>query len=203
MYASPETPPMSRQFAVLWTNDSTHTRPMTRHGVTLRGTGLVGLDGLTFSSLHLDQVQIVFRPNTDIDAGEYATGDNSTYTWRVETSQLYVQTRPGKNHVLIVTNDTDPKTNEGTVTGQSNLHHHLVYSAALSLAPNVDGNEDYWVRTYRPIRDLPIAEYGCGISELDIQLLFPLLMGDDRALPFYTIPNYRILKVICQFSVRS
>lgn len=199
---APQQPAMNRQFSVIWTNNATYTRPMSRHGVTLRGVGIGGMEGLTYNALHLDQVQIVFRPNTSITAPEYVAPDSENYTWRVETSQLFVRTRPGKQHVLISTGSNDRTTPVGTVTSQSEGRHSVVYSAALSLAPNVDGNEDYWVRTYRPVRDLPIAEHGCGESELDIELFFPLMLDDERALPFTAVPDYRILKVLCEFSVR-
>jgi hypothetical protein len=186
------------KFALMWSNDATlHNQSMSQRTCTLRDVG--GRGGpLTCRELHLDHVQIVFRPTTDIGALEFQSGDSALYTWRVETSQLMIRTKPGQQHTLFTlglnrANDKGPVSNREP-------NRSVVYSQALSLAPDVQGTEDYWARTYRPMRDLPIAVNLQNVSELDIQLIFPLLF-DDALAPTASVPDYRILKVYLEFSV--
>lgn len=145
--------------------------------------------------LHLDQVQIVFRPSSDINVGEFVTGDSLDKTWRVETYQLMVRTHPGVCHTLYVTSPTDEV---ATTAKQPTRAVH--YSASMSLIPNVEGNEDYWVRTYRSVRDMPVAYQVDQMNEIEIELLFPLILADSNS-PLDRIPDYRILKVYCEFSI--
>lgn len=185
------------KFALVWTNDSmTHNQPMSRRTCTLRDVG--GRGGpLTCRELHLDHVQIVFRPNADIGALEFQSGDSALFTWRVETSELMIRTKPGQQHTLF----TMGLNRANGPTSNREPNRSVVYSLALSLTPDVQGTEDYWARTYRPIRDLPIAVNLQNVSELDIELLFPLLFDDPLA-PLAYVPDYRILKVYLEFSVR-
>ena len=197
----------TQQFALLWSNNASHTRSMTKHRVTLRGLGSGGDPcggcGLTARHIHLDQVHIIFRPNADIGPSEFATGDDNAKTWRAETSHLFVRTMPGEQHLLFSSGTQDGVPGESTLTSPSTTREptrSLVYSAALSLVPDVEGNEDYWCRTYRPVRDVPIANYVMNVSEMAIELMFPLLYNDSQV-PLVDVPNYRILKVLCEFSV--
>lgn len=187
----------TQKFSVLWCNHTlTLNRDMNRHTFTLR-------KGLTGSRLHLDQVTILFNPSDKVQAAgiPFAPGDNVDMTWRVETAQLLVRTHPGVEHTLYA--------NEGTITPlfEQSLRAPIkavTYSSALALTPNVEGMEDYWQRTYRPIRDLPIAFDLDGVTELTVELLFPLLITSTLAETlFSTVPNYRILKVYCEFSLDS
>lgn len=196
----------------MWSNVApAYLRPMSRHRVTLRGVDINGNhQGMTARHLHLDQVHIIFRPNADIAAPEFVHGDDSTKTWRAETAHLLVRTVPGEQHILFSSGTQDgvspaltganAPTSTATTATVREPTRSLVYSAAMSLVPHVEGNEDYWCRTYRPIRDLPVANLLNGVSELEIELLFPLLFNDNQA-PFTEVPNYRILKVLCEFSV--
>ena len=75
------------------------------------------------------------------------------------------------------------------------------YSAALASTFNLVNDESYWCRTYRPIRDLPVVTDTSHLSEWTLELFFPGLLGDSRSLGT-AVPDYRILKVYCEFSVR-
>lgn len=192
---------MPSKFSIIWANNVTRTRPMSRYRVTLRdvmqmhASQHVLEDGRT-ATLHLDQVQIVFRPSSDIGSTEFWANDNTDKTWRVETYQLMVRTHPGVTNTLYV---TQPGAPDVEVTAKQPLRA-VHYSTALSLVPNVDGNEDYWVRTYRPIRDTPVAYQVEAMNELEVELFFPLILGDNTA-PYDRVPDYRILKVYCEFSI--
>ena len=180
----------TQKFSVIWSNNATHTRPMSQHTLTLR-------KGLTCQKMHLDQVMILFRPTSDIGVQEYKPGDSGVVTWRVETAQLMVRIKPGVEHLMYSVNGDSTETGVIKQPTQS-----LVYSSSLALAPNVEGQEDYWQRTYRPIRDLPVSYDLQEVTELDIQLLFPMLFTNISGDLRYTdVPDYRILKVYCEFSL--
>lgn len=194
---------MASQFSVMWSNNATKTRPMTKHRITLRGMNDPQGYGFTARHLHLDQVHIIFRPNADIAGSEYVPGDSSSKTWRAETSHLFVRTLPGEQHPCFSSGTQDGIQGEASLTSTTAVREptcSLVYSSALSLVPSVEGDEDYWCRTYRPVRDIPVANFVTNASELDIELMFPLLFNDTTT-PFTGVPNYRILKVLCEFSV--
>ena len=195
----------SRKFSVMWSNNLTNTRPMSEFRVTLRDAigetvqqGTHG--GITCDQLHLDQVHIQFRPTGDITADEFIAGDSSTLHWRPETMELYVQTTPGVRHSMFTqaVQNADG-VSDGTLVQP---HRSLQYSSAMFLT-GYAGNEaeDYWLRTYRPLRDLPVAYELRTVSELTIELLWPLLQGDSRVAA-NRIPDYRIWKVVCDFSMR-
>lgn len=182
--------PSSAHFSVMWSNnDQNWDRSMTEHALTLR-------DAISCSKLHLDQVHIIFRPSSDIPSTQFVPGDTSTLTWRAETSQLLVRTTPGERHHLYATSSDDTTSND--VMRQ--VHRPVTYSAALTVTPDSEGAEDMWCRTYRPVRDLPVAHHLFNTTELRIELLFPLLMEDTRT-TLKQIPNYRIIKVLCEFSL--
>lgn len=184
----------SQKFSVVWSNNETRTRSMSQHVLTLR-------KGITCSNLHLDQVTVLFRPSSDIQPAEYLPGDDGTFSWRVETAQLMVRIRPGVEHVFYAVNgDT---TNTDMFIKQPN--ESLIYSCSMCIAPNVEGVEDYWQRTYRPVRDIPVSRNLNDISEIDIQLLFPLLFTttSTSGIKYSSVPDYRILKVYCEFSLDS
>lgn len=164
---------------------------MSQHVLTLR-------KGLTCRYMHLDQVTVLFRPSKEIDLSEFKDGDSSTLPWRVETAQLMVRIRPGVEHLLYTVNAEVPS-NESTIKHPT---QSLTYSSSLCLVPNTEGVEDYWQRTYRPVRDIPVSQDMDGVSQLEIQLLFPMLFTNTSGAIKYTdVPNYRILKVYCEFSL--
>lgn len=167
-------------FSMMWSNNTTYTQPMTKQKMVMRTWSMPW--GLTCKRLHLDQVHIIFRPSSDITT--FQAGDAADKTWRAETMQLYVRTNPG---------------NEYPVFHNQDGARPLTYTQALTLTPDVEGNEDYWCRTYRPLRDVPIWQGLNGCTEMDIELLFPILFQDPRS-PLEQIPDYRIVKVICSFS---
>lgn len=196
-------------FSVLWNNDSTHPydRSMSKHSLTLRDLPLRG------RRLYLDNVFVRFRPaaemvdrtvavepptvppTTVLVPWPWAPGDSAAQTWRTETSQLMVRTKPGFEYCCYAVLGTHSDEKE---TG---LHptRQLVYSGAYAACPS-DEASDPLCRTYRPIRDVPVAHIDDALfhhhSELNIELCFPLL-----SLP--QLPNYRILSVLCEFSVQE
>ncbi len=183
----------TQKFSVIWSNNETYTRSMSQHILTLR-------KGLTCRHLHLDQVTVLFRPSVGIGSTEFQHGDSSTLPWRVETSQLMVRIRPGVEHILYAVNGDTSDTD--IYIKQPN--QCLVYSSSMCIAPNIEGVEDYWQRTYRPVRDLPVSKNLDDVSEIDIQLLFPLLFTNVSGdIKYTSVPDYRILKVYCEFSLDS
>lgn len=181
--------PSRTHVSIMWSNNGAYTRAMTRYGVNLPN------DPLDCAKLHLDQVHIIYRPTADISS--FTTGDDNTKTWRAETSQLYVRTTPGDRHTLYAVSSTNP-VNESSAS--TNVVMPVTYSSALTVVPDTEGSEDLWCRTYRPIRDLPVATDVRNCRELIIELLFPLLMADHRT-TLTQIPDYRIIKVLCEFSL--
>ena len=189
------------KFSVMWANNNTHTRPnMSSFQATLRdaSAGGSGDGGVRGRAVHLDQVHVQFRPTTNIT--QFQTGDSSAYDWRAETQSLCVRTTPGERHTLY-TQSAQANTTQTTV---QHPHRCLTYGAALHSVPQMAGDQDLWCRTYRPLRDLPVIEGDallCGLSELQIDLLWPLLQDDARTAASY-VPDYRIVRVLCDFSVR-
>lgn len=188
------------KFSVMWSNNTTYTRRgMSKQTFTMRDTIGSGMDGgLGGRALHLDQVHIWFRPSSTIAAGEFVTGDTSNYNWRVETYQLLVRVSPGQRFTYYC---IETGTDGGSLQTSRRPERNVIYSAALSVTPDVEGTEDYWCRTYRPIRDIPVTTDLCGVSELTVELLFPMLfqaMGDTDQT---SVPDYRILRVVCEFSL--
>jgi len=188
----------------MWVNDpSTHQRPMSSCRMVLRDAGGDAMGqshgGLTCAALHLDQVLVQFRPTANIAPTEFQANDNSTKTWRDETTELYVRTSPGRRSVCYTVAGTDPLPTSGDATVQPRVS--LVYTAALHVVPET--SESTLVRTYRPLRDLPIATYLDNVSELTVDLLWPLLQGKAATTPgSWYVPNYRIERVICDFTAR-
>jgi hypothetical protein len=167
-------------FTMMWTNNATHTEKMTKQTVSMRTWSHPW--GLTCKKLHLDQVYVIFRPTTDITT--FSLGDDNTKSWRTETIQLYVRTNPGNEYPLFHNADKS---------------RPLTYTQALTLTPDIEGSEDYWCRTYRPLRDVPICQGINGCTEMNIELIFPTLFLNTPS-SLEQIPDYRILKVICHFS---
>lgn len=193
------------RFSMLWVNDpTTYRRPMSSCRMTLRDAGgdAVGQSagGLTCSALYLDQVHVQFRPEKDIQPSEFQNGDDATKPWLAETMELYVRTSPGRRSVCYTLGATEPiHTHDGAVQPRASL----VYTTALHLVPDVGGlsGENVYCRTYRPLRDLPVATHLDNVSELTVDLLWPLLQADPRTASWY-VPNYRILRILCDFTAR-
>ena len=80
-------------------------------------------------------------------------------------------------------------------------NHSLTYSASLQVTPYTGlPEEDVWCRTYRPLRDIPVANDLVDCSELQLDLLWPLLQGDPINTVWWAVPDYRMLRVTCDFS---
>lgn len=194
----------SGKFSLQWVNNTDHTRPMGSARFNLRDSlASQGEGGLTCGRLHLDQVHIHFRPpgtatSPVIADDEFTRGDNRDLEWVNETLQLYVRITPGERYTLY----TSPKETPAYQTSDTMPHpqRSLVYSAALSAGYATSGDgDDTFCKTYRPIRDLPVLYHASNLSEIQVDLLWPLLQGDPSA-AWWGVPEYRILRVICEFS---
>lgn len=196
---------MSAKFSVMWQNNTDFKRPMSRHTFRLRDLNLPECPSTT---VHVDQVTIIFRPIAGTGAiadTEYVAPDTKDYTWHTETDTLMLRCSPGARYPLFVGDDPsltggNKATTTDTAHDAQTAQRSLTYSAALAVTPHNVNDESYWVRTYRPIRDLPVVQGTSNLSEWDLELFFPLLHGDKRMLGT-SVPDYRIHKVLCEFSV--
>lgn len=169
---------------------------MSTHTFRLRDMGGIWLT--RDAEVHLDHVHIQFRPSSNIGSSEFILGDSSSLAWRAETMQLMIRTTPGERHVMYAEGNADPVTGTDVKTTQRTA----TFSSSLSLTPDVEGTEDYWARSYRPGRDLPVLrQFEGDLSEFTVELVWPLLLADTSTAASY-VPDYRIYKVYCEFSVR-
>jgi hypothetical protein len=193
------------RFSVQWINHPTqHTEPMSSCRVLLRDAGgdAIGQSpgGLTCGSLFLDQVIVELRPASDIAPSEFQAGDDATRDWWGPTTELYVRTTPGRRtvgYVLGGDETSDVGRSEGTLSA---ARARLVYTASLHVVPDAYGTAHQ--RTFRPLRDLPVATHLQNVSELTIDLLWPLLQADKIHHPTWYVPDYRINRVVCEFTAR-
>lgn len=198
------------KFSLQWVNTSDFKRPMSSMRFNLRDAmvGGSGESGLTCGRLHLDQVHVQFRPSKKADGSvnitdaELRPGDSRDYDWTTETLQLYVRITPGERHTLYT---SGPTTNGSTSDfGNSMVPHpqrSLVYSVALGAAHSTAATtSDAHCRSYRPIRDLPVLRDSTGLTDIQIDLFWPLLQGDHTNAVWWSVPDYRILRVLCEFS---
>lgn len=188
----------SGKFSLQWVNHADFNRPMGSVRFNLRDAlSPTGESGLTCSRLHLDQVHIHFRPNTELANQTLMPRDSVDMEWVNETLQLYARITPGARYVLYTDGAQSTTVDPHTVP---HPQRSLVYSAALSPAHATSGDgDDTFCKTYRPIRDLPVLEHVANLTELQVDLLWPLLQGDSKAV-WWSVPDYRILRVICEFS---
>lgn len=212
-----------RRFALLWSNDSTQKRSMSRHTFVLRdvlptwcppqashcatsvnsldvrGEPLLATEDIW--DIYLDQIHVTFNPTTAILPGQYVAGDSSSLNFEFETYELMVRFEPnGERNVLYAESSTAPTWEDGQV---ATVITPIVYSTVLYLTPLVaDGS--YAVRCYRPVRDIPVARnvHPDNFSEpITVELLWPLLAAQTPGTLTY-VPDYRILTVLCDFSCR-
>ena len=185
----------------MWSNNrSSYDRPISSHSLTLRdvmGSDSAGSSGLTCQRLYLDQVVIMFRPTIDISLSEFASNDGSQYNWHVETTNLLVRTRPGQENAFYVVDQSQ----SASGSTYHKPHNRLLYSNAYTVAPQIEGSEDYWCRTYRPVRDYPVAVQLQNVAELTVDLFYPMLY--NGVLNNFQVPDYRILDVICDFTIEE
>lgn len=194
------------RFSVQWVNHPTlHNEPMSTCRTLLRDAGgdAIGQSpgGLTCGSLFLDQVIVELRPVADIAPSEFKPGDDATRDWWGPTTELYVRTTPGRRSVSYVHGGDESLTHLGRSEGTlAAPRANLVYTAALHLVQDTYGTVHQ--RTFRPLRDLPVATHLQNVSEITIDLLWPLLQADKTHHPTWYVPDYRINRVLCEFTAR-
>ena len=155
--------------------------------------------GLTCEALHVDQVHIIFVPsNSPALTGLFRSGDGTNVRWRAEAQLVNIRLDPGERYTLATRATNAPRTSsDTTVVG---AQQSTTYSASLANTPYTGApQEEFWCRSYRPVRDLPAARHLQGVSELQIDLLWPLLQGNPDAI-HWEIPDYRIDRVVVDFS---
>jgi hypothetical protein len=195
----------------MWMNHPvTWDREMSKHTFPVRDWLPASRDNPYESwDIYLDQVHLILNPLEELIAADadpanpfvYTAGDSALYDFRVETYQLLVRFDPnGERHVMYTESVEDPNTSERV----DNVITPVVYSSSMTLQTAVDAGEKY-NRIYRPVRpDQPIAQnvasYHFG-SPLSVELLFPILFANETGILSY-VPNYRILRVLCDFSCR-
>lgn len=199
------------RFSVMWINSPTSPwdRCMSKHSFPIRDLLPLPRDNpLETWDIYLDQVHIILNPLAALVAADATVGDPFTFAandradldFRAETYQLMVRFEPnGERNVLYTEAATDPNRSDRV----QSLVVPLVYSASLFLHGSVDAGEQN-NRVYRPVRDLPIAQnvsahYGTG--PLTVELLWPILVANQPEIITY-LPDYRVLRVICDFSCR-
>lgn len=188
------------KFSIQWSNDTTdYKQPMSSRRVMLRRNMRTheAYQGLACRELYLDQVYIVFRPSNTITASEFVAPDAATFDWHSETDQLMVRIHPGFEYPF---HNINGNTNPDHVVTSHNPDQVLAYSTTMCVKESGTKNTDdhYWCRTYRPVRDAPVSGPLLDTSELQIDLLFPILQNSSNNQK--TIPNYRILSVLCDFT---
>lgn len=209
--ATVQPPVKDHRFSVMWMNHPvTWDREMSKHTFPIRDWLPVSRDNPYESwDIYLDQVHLILNPleeliKADADPANpfaYTAGDSATYDFRVETYQLLVGFDPnGERHRLYTESASDPNASEQV----DNVIVPVVYSSSLTLHPAVDSGEKY-NRIYRPVRpDQPIAQNVASYhfaSPLSMELMFPILFANQSGILSY-VPNYRILRVLCDFSCR-
>lgn len=186
------------KFSLQWIQQNPErTRSMNSVSFNIRDVQTAGSQGLTCEGLHLDQLHIWFTPNTAPElVGLFQGTDNDTRTWRADTKIVQVRASPGERYTMLTRTRASP--DDRTVTHPETQQ---VYSVALHDTAYSGGtNDDYWCRTYAPSRDSPIARNLCGVSEIQLELLWPLCQGTPNETPFPTVPEYRIERVLAEFS---
>lgn len=189
---------MPGKFSLQWTNTGA-SRNKSMNSVRFNIRDVQGnAGGLTCDALHVDQVHIWFTPSNDTSLTSlFQTGDDANKQWRAEAQSLHVRLTPGERFSLHTRPTSAAVTEDDMVTYPV---AHQTYSASLCYTPGTGADAvDYWCRNYRPTRDLPAAVGLMGVSELQVDLLWPLLQGDS-SVGFTSIPNYRISRVLVDFS---
>lgn len=197
------------RFTVMWINPSSPwNRRMSRHSFPLRDWLPPSKHPYELWDVYLDQVHLILNPVDNLTAAaadptsgfSWQKGDDANYDYRVETYQLLVRFDPnGERFMLYAEPAVDPTREESA----RSVVNPVQYSSSLFLHPGTDLGDKH-NRVYRPIRDLPIAQNVAPFqttNPLSIELLWPVLLANDPTVPT-TIPDYRILRVMCDFSCR-
>lgn len=185
------------KFALQWIQqDPTRNRSMNTVRFNVREIQCAGGQGLTCEGLHLDRLLVWYIPNDNAKlVGLFQGADTNLKTWRAETKIVNVCVTPGERYTLLTRSKTSD--DGATVTHPTT---HLTYSGSLHETPYTGGlTEDYWCRTYTASRDSPVARNLNQVTELQLDLLWPLLQGDADA-PFPFVPEYRLERVLAEFS---
>lgn len=209
--ATVQSPVQDHRFSVMWMNHPvTWDREMSKHTFPIRDWLPVSRENPYESwDIYLDQVHIILNPvdtlkEADADPANpftYVTGDSDAYDFRVETYQLLVGFDPnGERHRMYTESAVDPNVSEQV----DNVIVPVVYSSSMTLHTAVDAG-DKNNRIYRPVRpDQPIAQNVASYhfaSPLSVELMWPILYANQSGILSY-VPNYRILRVLCDFSCR-
>lgn len=178
----------------MWKNsDQFDKTDMVRHPILLRGVGDAGLRGLTCSNLYIDQITIVFRDPASMNPSEFWPGDSALYTWNIETQTLQVGVNPGLENGTW-TQQSEPVTRlERAFTYSGSYTQHGLGQLTL---------ENYYIKIYRPNRDLPVATNLQNVGNFILHLQFPLIYLDTKTFRV-DIPDNRIQYVVVEFSAEE
>lgn len=188
------TRPGHTRFTLMWANDTGFTKTnMLRHTSVLRGLGEGGLYGLTCRNLYVDQITVVYRDATNIPSGQFVTGDGSAYTWNLETQLLHLSVSPGLVQNAWTTKPENPDTVQHAYTYSGTYTQHNTGQVTL---------EGYYVKVYRPTRDLPVAVNLQNVGNLGFHLIFPMIFLSPT-FPYVDMPDYRVQYVLLELSVEE
>ena len=188
------TRPHHSSFTLMWANNATFTKNnMVRHTAVLRGVGEGGLHGLTCRKLYVDQITVVYRDPNSIQSTQFVAGDSVNFTWNLETILLHLGVTPG-----LVQNAWTVKPNN-----PDNVQH--AYQFSNSYTQHNTGQismEGYYIKVYRPTRDVPVAVNLQGVGNLSFHLMFPMIFL-STTFPYVDLPDYRIQYIIMEMSAEE
>lgn len=181
------TQPSAQHFTVMWCNHPTnYDLPMVQHTAVLRGIGSGGIHGLTCRNLYIDQITVMYREPTSIT--QFAQDDISAYTFDTETDNLHVMLTPGDRYQAWAHR-----------LGENDFKPVYTYSGVFVRIPS----SSTYLKSYRPVRDLPVARNLHNVSNFQFHLQFPVLSMFNNSMKTRDFPDYRIKYVIIEFSVEE
>lgn len=187
------------KFSLQWIQrNPERSQSMNSVSFNVRDVQTNGGQGLTCEALYLDQLHVWYTPHDSTRlVGKFQGTDDNTKTWRTESNIVHVRVTPGERYTLLTRPSTSTDNEMVTQPVQ-----HQVYSVSLHDTPYTGGtNEDYWSRTYAPHRDSPVSRNLFCVSEIQLDLLWPLMQGMTASeIPFPYMPGYRIERVLAEFS---
>lgn len=159
---------------------------MVQHMAVLRGIGSGGIHGLTCRNLYIDQITILYREPGTIT--QFAQDDNSTYTFDAETENLHVLVTPGDRYQAWAHR-----------IGENDFKPVYAYSGVFARIPS----SSTYLKSYRPVRDLPVARNLHNVSNLHFHLEFPVMSMFNSTLKTRDFPDYRVKYVIIELSIEE
>ena len=188
------TRPAQSRFTLMWANDADFTKDnMLRHTAVLRGVGESGLHGLTCRNLYVDQITVVYRDPSAIDPGQFIPHDSASFTWNLETQVLHLGVSPGLSQNAWTVKPNHPENVQHAYQFSNSYTQHNTGQMTL---------EGYYVKVYRPTRDVPVAVNLQGVGNLSFHLLFPLIFLSPT-FPYVDMPDYRVQYVIVELAVEE